>query len=129
MSLAPPDELTQIRRRAGDGASEVDDGDAGSAELHMLVGEVANGGHGGEVLADEGAQDAGAGTVENAHTLGANEYGIVDVVLHGLDGLGATHAAHIELLAEVELAPAYAVLRLSAEESGGAMCGRRLAGR
>ena len=95
----------------------------------MLVGEVANGGHGGEVLADEGAQDAGAGTVENAHALGANEYSIVDVVLHGLDGLGATHAAHVEFLAEVELVPAYVVLCLSAEESGGTGSGRRLAGR
>ena len=72
-----------------------------SAKLHMLVAAAGYGGGGIEVLADEGAQYAIARAMQDAHTGHAEQDGIVDIVGDGLQGLLATHAAHIDVLLEV----------------------------
>ena len=67
----------------------------------MLVAEVADVGHGGKVLPYELTQNARACSVQNAYARHANEDGIVDEVGDGIDGLVATYATDIKVLAEV----------------------------
>ncbi len=101
------------------GVLEFDDGDAGAAKAHILVVVVADGGDGAQVLAYGLAQGAGAGAVEDAHAGLVELYGVVDKVLHGLDGLVGTHAAHVYLAFEVELAAARALYGGGADKGGG----------
>ena len=80
---------------------QIHHGDTCSAKLHMLVFEVAHIGYGVEVLADELAQDACARAVEDAHPRHAHQDGVVDEVHHGIYGLVAAHASHVDVLVEV----------------------------
>ena len=54
-----------------------DDGDAGAAETDVFVAVVGHATHGVEILADDGAQGAGAGAVEDAYAVLLKENGIV----------------------------------------------------
>ena len=88
---------------------------SGSAELHVFVAERYDIGHCCEVLADELAQYSRAGTVQYAHAVHANEDGIINEISDGGYRLVATHAAHIEVLLEVQLAVVYRFARLTAD--------------
>ena len=71
----------------------VDNGDAGTAKLHMLVANVADVGNGAEILTYELAQNAVAFAMEDAHAAHTNEYGIVNEILHLVKCLVAAHAS------------------------------------
>ena len=95
------------------------DCDASSAKLHVFVAAACYGGIGLQVLADEGAQDAIARAVQYAHSGHAEQHGIVDVVGHGLQGLFASHATHVDVLLEVQAALRDILLCLLAQEGVG----------
>ena len=107
---------------------DFDDGDAGAAETDVFVAVVGYATHGVEVLADDGAQGAGAGTVEDAHAVLLEEDGVVDEIVDGREGFFGAHAAHIEFGAEVEFLFIDGVARLLADEGrdlrGGDFLGR-----
>lgn len=87
-------------------------GDACPAKLYVLVAIGTDIGDGMQVLANQLAQDAAARAVEDAHTRHAHENGIVDEVGDGIDSLIAAHAAHVQILAEIQLARVYRLARL-----------------
>ena len=67
----------------------------------MLVSVVTHVRYGGKVLAYQLAQDARACSMQDSHARHAYEYGVVDEVGDGVDGLVATHATYVQVLAEV----------------------------
>ena len=95
---------------------DFDDGDAGAAETDVFVAVVGYAADGVEVLADDGAQRAGAGAVEDAHAVLLEEDGVVDEVVDGREGFFGAHTAHVEFGAEVELLFIDGVARLLADE-------------
>ena len=95
---------------------DFDDGDAGTAETDVFVAVVGYAADGVEVLADNGAQGAGAGAVEDAYAVLLKENGVVDEIVDGGEGFFGAHAAHIEFGAEVELLLVDGVARLLADE-------------
>lgn len=95
---------------------DFDDGDACAAETDVFVPVVGYAADGVEVLADDGAQGASAGAVEDAHAVLLEENGIVDEVVDGREGFFCTHAAHIEFGTEVELLLVDGVACLLADE-------------
>lgn len=107
---------------------DFDHGDAGAAETDVFVAVVGHATHGVEVLADDGAQGAGAGAVEDAHAVLLEEDGVVDEVVDGREGFFCTHTAHVEFGAEVEFLFIDGVARLLADEGrdlrGGDFLGR-----
>ena len=102
---------------------DFDDGDAGAAETDVFVAVVGHAADGVEVLADHGAQGAGAGAVEDAYTVLLEENSIVDEVVDGREGFFCTHSSHIEFGTEVEFLFIDGVARLLTDE------GRYLRGR
>ena len=109
---------------------DFDDGDAGAAETDVFVAVVGYAADGVEVLADDGAQRAGAGAVEDAHAVLLEEDGVVDEVVDGREGFFGTHTTHIEFGTEVELLLVDGVARLLADEGrylrGGDFLGRAI---
>ena len=107
---------------------DFDDGDAGAAETDVFVAVVGHATHGVEILADDGAQGAGAGAVEDAHAVLLKENGIVDEVVDGGEGFFGAHAAHVEFGTEMEFLFIDGVARLLADEGrdlrGGDFLGR-----
>lgn len=107
---------------------DFDDGDAGAAETDVFVAVVGYAADGVEVLADDGAQGAGAGAVEDAYAVLLKEDGIVDEVVDGRECFFGAHAAHIEFGAEVEFLFIDGVARLLTDEGrdlrGGDFLGR-----
>ena len=85
-------------------SANIDHGDARSAELYVLIAAGDDGRIGAQVLADELSKDAAARSVKDAHTAHAHKDGVVDEIHHGIDGLVATHAAHVKVLAKTVLA-------------------------
>lgn len=107
---------------------DFDDGDAGAAETDVFVAVVGYAADGVEILADDGAQGAGAGAVEDAHAVLLEEDGVVDEIVDGRERFFGTHTAHIEFGTEVELLLVDGVARLLADEGrdlrGGDFLGR-----
>ena len=107
---------------------DFDDGDAGAAETDVFVAVVGHATDGVEILADDGAQGAGAGAVEDAHAVLLKENGIVDEVVDGGEGFFGAHAAHVEFGTEMEFLFIDGVARLLADEGrdlrGGDFLGR-----
>ena len=81
---------------------EFDDGDAGATKLDVFVFEVLDTGEGGEVVADELAEDAGACAVQYPDRGNVGEDGIVNKVGDSLKGFVATHTAYIYFVFEME---------------------------
>ena len=61
----------------------------------IVIGSYAR--HGVEILANESAEYAIAGAVQNAHIFTAELNGIVEEIGDGLNGFVATHAANIDV--------------------------------
>ena len=95
---------------------DFDDGDAGAAETDVFVAVVGHAAHGVEVLADDGAQGAGAGAVEDAHAVLLEENGIVDEIVDSRERFFGTHTAHVEFGTEMEFLLVDGVARLLADE-------------
>lgn len=83
---------------------QIDDCDARSTELHVLVAVVTDVGYGGEILAYELSENARSSTMEYAHSGHSHEDGVVDEIGDSVDGLVASHTTHIDVLLEVEFA-------------------------
>ena len=73
----------------------------------MLIAVVCDVGNSGQILAYQLAQNTGSRTVQDSHARHAYEDGIVDEIGDGVDSLIASHAAHVEVLTEVQLAVVY----------------------
>ena len=73
----------------------------------MLVAVVCDVGNGGQILAYQLPQDARSRAVQDSHARHAYEDGIVDEIGDGVDGLVASHTAHVEVLSEVQFAVVY----------------------
>ena len=73
----------------------------------IVIGSYA--GHGVEILANESAEYAIAGAVQNAHIFAAELNGVVEEIGNSLDRFVSSHAAHIDFILETELAPAAVV--------------------
>ena len=82
---------------------EFDDGDADAAELDVFVFEAADVGDGGEVVADELAEDTCTCAVQDSYGGDVGENGVVDEVGDGLYGFVAAHAADVYFMFEMEL--------------------------
>ena len=95
---------------------DFDDGDAGAAETDVFVAVVGYAADGVEILADNGAQGAGAGAVEDANAVLLKENGIVDEIVDGGECFFGAHTAHVEFGAEVEFLFIDGVARLLADE-------------
>lgn len=102
-------------------------GDAGASEAHILIAESPHAVHGGKILTYVLAQRTGACAVQNAHTLRIELQGIVHEIGDGLHRLVGTHAAHVHLGTEMQLALAYLVARGRAHERRGFRPRRSLA--
>ena len=63
------------------------------------------------------AQDARACAVEDAYARHAHLCGVVDEMLHSIQGLVASHSAYVDVLLEVQLFLAHGILGLAAEEA------------
>ena len=70
----------------------------------MLVLVVFYVGNGGQILADELAQNTRSSTVQNAYSRHSHKDGIVDEIGDGIDGFVASHAADVDVLLEVQFA-------------------------
>ena len=75
----------------------------------MLVAVLFDIGNSGQILSYKLPQDTCSCAVKNAYTGHADEYGIIYEIGHGIDGFIASHAAHIKVLPEVQLAVIYHV--------------------
>ena len=89
-------------------------GDSCAAELHVLVSGRLHTWVCVEIIADELAQDACSGAVQDAHLAGSHQYGIVDEVGDSLQSFLAAHASHVNVLLEVQVFVAYLVLCIAA---------------
>ena len=87
--------------------SEVNYRYACTTKLHVLVGIVGDVRYGGQILTDELPEDAVALAMEDADTCHAYQYGIIDEILYGRQGLVASHAANVKVLLEVRLVAVY----------------------
>ena len=67
-----------------------------------------------EIIADELAQDACSGAVQDAHSASSHQYGIVDEVGDSLQCFLAAHASYVNVLLEVQVFVAYLVLCIAA---------------
>ena len=90
-----------------------------TTELDVLVVVVLYGGYSVEILADEVAQYAVAGAVQDTHAAHSDERGIINKVHDGLDSLITTHAADIDIGLECKLAVVDIVMSLLADICGG----------
>ena len=95
---------------------QIDYRNPGTAELHMFVLEVTYAGHRLQVVADERAQAARTSPGQDTHAEYSQHDGIVDEVGHRLDRLVATHAAHVDVLFELQLLLIHTLLRAGADE-------------
>ena len=95
---------------------DFDDGDAGAAETDVFVAVVGYAADGVEILADNGAQGAGAGAVEDAYAVLLKEDGVVNKIVDGGEGFFGAHTAHVEFGAEVEFLFIDGVARLLTDE-------------
>ena len=84
----------------------------------MFVARIGDGRHCAEVLTDELTEGTCACAVQDADASYADLYGIVDEQLHGVEGLVASHSAHVDILLEMEALLAHEVLCLAADEGG-----------
>ncbi len=82
---------------------QVDDRDAGSSHLYVLVAEACHALHGAEVLSYHRLEYAFSGAVQNAHTLLLELYCVVDKLGHRLNCLIGPLAAHINVGFKIEL--------------------------
>ena len=87
--------------------SEVNYRYACTTKLHVLVGIVGDVRYSGQILTDELPEDAVALAMEDADTCHAYQYGIIDEILYGRQGLVASHAANVQVLFEVRLVAVY----------------------
>ena len=94
------------------------DSDASTAELHMLVAIALDTAHTVQVLTDGHFQRAGTRAMQDAHALGIELDGIIDEIGNGLQGLVGTHAAHVDIGFEIQLARTYLVGRAAAQRFG-----------
>lgn len=60
-------------------------------------------GHSGKILPNEIAQNSIAFSMQNAHTTHANQNGIINEILHCIQGFIASHATNIKILMEILL--------------------------
>lgn len=84
-------------------------GYAGAAKLDMLVAVGTYSRNGIEVLAEILPEGTGACAVEYSHRFCAETDRVVDVVSDGLDCFIDSHAPHVNLLLEIELAVALCI--------------------
>ena len=91
-----------------------------TAKLDVLIVIVLDGRNGVQVLADQVAQYAVTGAVENAYAAHSYERGIINKVHYGLYSLVTTHTAHINIRFESQLAVVYVIMSLLAHICGGA---------
>lgn len=98
---------------------EADDGDAGAAELDLLVGAGGDERVGAEVVADDLAEGAGAGSVEDAEVFDVEHDGFVDELGDALQGFVAAAAADVDVGFEGEALLAYVFVDVG--EGGGAL--------
>lgn len=75
--------------------------DASTAELYMLITIAFYIRYAGKILADELAQYAIAFSMENPNLSSSHKDGIIDEVLHLVQGLVSSHAPYVELLMEL----------------------------
>ena len=80
-------------------------------------------GDGREVLSDQLSEDAVACAVKDADAVGTDLDGVVNEVGDGLQRLVATHAAEVDLLAEMQAFLVHGIGRVCTEEGGTARCG------
>ena len=85
-------------------------------ETDVFVAVVGYAADGVEILADNGAQGAGAGAVEDAYAVLLKEDGVVNKIVDGGEGFFGAHTAHVEFGAEVEFLFIDGVARLLTDE-------------
>jgi hypothetical protein len=76
-------------------------GDAGTAELHVLVVEFLYVGNSREILTNQLAQGTCASTVKNAHTRHSYKYRIVYEVHYNIQRLVTAKSTNVKVLMEV----------------------------
>lgn len=99
---------------------KIDHCDACTTELNVFVAIVRNVGYGSQILAYQLAQNTRSCAVKDAYSRHANEDGVVDEIGNGIDGFVASHASHVEILTEVQLAVVDHVTRVFRYQSIGA---------
>ncbi len=80
---------------------QIDYGDAGSAELYVLIAGREDVGDGVKILADELAKNAVALAMKDANASDTDEYGIVNEILNGIESLVTTHPSYVKILTEL----------------------------
>ena len=81
---------------------QIHDSNACAAKLYVLIAGIHDRRHGLKILADELSEYTTPCAVENAYTGDTHLCGIIDEMLHGVEGFVTPHSAHIDVLTEVE---------------------------
>lgn len=95
---------------------KIDYRDAGTAELHMLVGIMSDSRHGGQILADKCTEYSGSCAVKDTYTIHADQYSVVDEISDRLQRFVSTHSADVDILFEIQFLFIHLVMRLAADK-------------
>ena len=78
----------------------INDRDACSAKLYMLVFKMGNIRDCAQILSNELAQDAVTFPMQNSDSLYSHKNGIVDEILNCIESFITAHASHVDILME-----------------------------